>query len=425
MRIFAQITKVDVAKREVWGRATQEVVDKSGEIFDFESSVPYFKAWSEGFAKDTDGKSLGNIRAMHGKVTAGKCISIDFNAAEKAIDIGTKIVDDNEWEKVEEGCYTGFSIGGSYVKKWSDPANKDAVRFTADPAEISIVDSPCVPTAKFFDVVKADGVLEQVAFKDPVPEPFFKTAETIGELRKGMGTVADLASMIQWLSWMCTHSVYEAEQEGDASKVPAQLRNCLASLISTFTAMSAEETAELMTYIPAPPAPTEPEVLQLAAGLGLELAKAGAKFSAATQKDLAEKHQVACDHMENLKAALGELAKCWAGPDKVENADTAEFTKLQGEATEALAKVATLEAELAKRDGTIATLQAEVDKLGNLPEPARGVLLAFLDKADEITLNGIEKTQSLDDELRKINEMPDGPEKAKALITFTHKTGGR
>ena len=165
MMMFFRLTKVDEAKREVWGRATQEVVDKSGEIFDYESSKPYFKAWSDGFAKDTGGKSLGNIRSMHGKTAAGKVISIDFNDAEKAIDIGTKIVDDNEWEKVLEGVHTGFSIGGAYVKRWDDP-KAGAKRFTADPAEISIVDSPCVPTAKFFDVVKADGAVEQRAFHD-------------------------------------------------------------------------------------------------------------------------------------------------------------------------------------------------------------------------------------------------------------------
>jgi len=162
--MFARITKVDEAKREVWGRATQEVVDKSNEIFDYESSVPYFKAWSEGFAKDTDGRSLGNVRSMHGKVAAGKVIKIDYVDTDKAIDVGVKVVDDNEWAKVLEGVHTGFSIGGSYEKRWDDAAT-GAKRFTANPNEISLVDSPCVPTAKFFDVYKASGDIEQRAFK--------------------------------------------------------------------------------------------------------------------------------------------------------------------------------------------------------------------------------------------------------------------
>ena len=131
--MFFRLTKVDEEKREVWGRATQEVVDKANEIFDYASSKPFFERWSEGFAKDTDGRSLGNIRSMHSKVAAGKVIHIDFNDAEKAIDIGTKIIDNNEWEKVMEGVHTGFSIGGSYEKRWTDTAS-GATRFTAKPA---------------------------------------------------------------------------------------------------------------------------------------------------------------------------------------------------------------------------------------------------------------------------------------------------
>lgn len=166
MKLFLPLTKVDVEKREVWGRATQEVADKAGEIFDYASSKPHFESWSAEFEKATDGKSLGNVRAMHGKVAAGKVINIAYNDTEKAIDIGTKIVDDDEWNKVTEGVYTGFSIGGSYEKRWKDG---DLQRFTAKPAEISIVDNPCVPTA-VFSMVKADGTVEEKKFRDPVEQ---------------------------------------------------------------------------------------------------------------------------------------------------------------------------------------------------------------------------------------------------------------
>lgn len=172
MNLFVPITKVDVARREVWGRLAHEVPDKSGEIFDYASSKPYFEEWTKSFSDATDGKSLGNLRAMHGKVAAGKFIAVNFNDAEKAIDVGSKVVDDNEWQKVEEGVYTGFSIGGSYVgdKKTEKAANgSELKRYTAKPTEGSLVDNPCIPTAKFFDVVKADGTIEKVAFKVPAP----------------------------------------------------------------------------------------------------------------------------------------------------------------------------------------------------------------------------------------------------------------
>lgn len=165
--LFFQITKVDEEKRLVTGQACAEVPDRAGEIFDYATSKPLFEKWSNQIAEDTDGKSYGNIRSMHSNVAAGKVAEpLMFDDANKAINITAKVVDDNEWEKVLEGVHTGFSIGGSYVNKWQDAEDKSLTRYTADPGEISLVDRPCVPTAKFFSVVKADGSVLQKAFKE-------------------------------------------------------------------------------------------------------------------------------------------------------------------------------------------------------------------------------------------------------------------
>lgn len=153
--IFAQLMKVDTKNRIVYGRAVQEVPDASGEIFDYKSSKPHFEKWVAETKEASAGKSLGNIRAMHGNVAAGKAVDVVFHDDECAIDIAAKIVDTNEWDKVIEGVYTGFSIGGSYVgKKIKDG---DLMRYTAAPVEISLVDKPCIPTAMFFDIVKKKG----------------------------------------------------------------------------------------------------------------------------------------------------------------------------------------------------------------------------------------------------------------------------
>jgi len=166
MNLFVPITKIDVARREVWGRAAHEVPDKVDEMFDYEKSKPYFMEWSKTISDATDGKSLGNLRAMHGKVAAGKLIALNANDADKAFDIGTKVVDDNEWKKCEEGVYTGFSMGGDYVgEKVSEQIGDRTIkRYVARPSEISLVDNPCIPTARFFDVIKADGSIEKRAF---------------------------------------------------------------------------------------------------------------------------------------------------------------------------------------------------------------------------------------------------------------------
>lgn len=203
MKLFAQIRKVDEEKRLVFGRAAEEAVDKADEIMDYASSKPHFQKWSEEIAKDTGGKNLGNVRAMHGKVAAGGLTAIDFNDADKAVDVCAKIVDDNEWKKVLGGIYTGFSIGGSYVgekKVEKSDGGKDVTRYTAKPNEISLVDRPCMPNAKFFEVQKADGSLTKIDFQPSPAETedvtVNGTADEIAELGKLMNahglSLADL-----------------------------------------------------------------------------------------------------------------------------------------------------------------------------------------------------------------------------------------
>jgi hypothetical protein len=156
LHLFAQIAKIDESKHEVWGIATAEVIDKEGEIFDYDSSKPYFKKWSDEIAKATDGKSLGNVREMHAPSAVGKLVAIDFDDDLKQVRVGARIVDSAAWQKCMQGVYTGFSIGGAYVKAWKEG---EYVRFTAKPVEISVVDNPCVPGAHF-TAVKADGSFE-------------------------------------------------------------------------------------------------------------------------------------------------------------------------------------------------------------------------------------------------------------------------
>jgi hypothetical protein len=167
--MFIPLRKADAAQRLVYGYATAEAPDRQGEICDYASTKPFYEQWSAIFAKATDGKSFGNIRAMHGAVAAGKITSILFDDAEKRIEIAAKIVDDDEWRKVEEGVYTGFSQGGAYVKRWPDPENPDLTRYTAAPSEISLVDLPCLPDASF-ELIKADGASETRAFAQVQPE---------------------------------------------------------------------------------------------------------------------------------------------------------------------------------------------------------------------------------------------------------------
>lgn len=194
MNLFAQIAKIDESKHEVWGVATAEIVDKEGEIFDYKSSKPYFKSWSDEIAKATDGKSLGNVREMHEPSAVGKLVAIAFDDDLKQIRVGARIVDSVAWQKCMLGVYTGFSIGGAYVNSWKDG---EFVRFTANPVEISVVDNPCVPGAHF-TAVKADGTCEVRKFThDAATRSAFAQMKKIpGDSRSGVKT-GDQSTMLE------------------------------------------------------------------------------------------------------------------------------------------------------------------------------------------------------------------------------------
>lgn len=185
--MFARLLKVDEAKREVSGIMVAEVPDKEGEIFDYESSKPYFKAWNRQFSKATaflpeDERSLGNVREMHQAKAVGKLTACSYDDKAKSIEVTAKIVDDVAWKKCAAGVYTGFSIGGDYVDTWED---EGLTRYTARPAEASIVDNPCVPTAEF-SLVRANGSVELRKFvqADDIKKDG-KTKRVAGEDLKG------------------------------------------------------------------------------------------------------------------------------------------------------------------------------------------------------------------------------------------------
>lgn len=161
--LYIPIRKIEEERRLVYGIAAAEEVDRAGEIFDYESSKPYIETWSAQQAKESGGVSYGNVRAMHGDVSAGKIVRpIDFDDESKTVNVCIKVVDDDEWRKVLEGVYTGLSFGGQYVRRWEDGA---AMRYTLKPQELSLADRPCVPSASIVEVVKSDGGVRNMVLK--------------------------------------------------------------------------------------------------------------------------------------------------------------------------------------------------------------------------------------------------------------------
>jgi len=184
--MFIPLMKADAAQRLVYG-SVDETPDRAKEVMDYATAKAAFQDWSSEMQKASDGKSFGNIRGQHSNIAAGKLAQeIVFNDDDKRIEFCAHIVDDNEWRKVEEGVYTGFSPGGKYAKRWQDGENK---RYTPVVRELSIVDIPCIPSATF-TMVKADGAEEQVEFAiDKAYEPGNEaTLARAEELAKAAGT---------------------------------------------------------------------------------------------------------------------------------------------------------------------------------------------------------------------------------------------
>jgi hypothetical protein len=175
-QIIIPLTKIDVERRMVIGVAAIEQPDLTKEIMDYATAKPAFETWSKSFETATGGLSKGNLRVMHQKTAVGRLDQIAFNDEAKQIEVCAKVVDDNEWRKCLDGVYTGFSVGGGYAKKWKDG---DLTRYTPRVAELSLVDSPCMPGARFAELLKADGMVEQIELRGREEEP-----ESFGALWK-------------------------------------------------------------------------------------------------------------------------------------------------------------------------------------------------------------------------------------------------
>lgn len=193
MQIFARLAKYDETTGYFEAVAANETVDRSGEVFDFVKSKPHFIKWSETVSKASGGKSLGNVREMHGKVAAGKLTSMVCDDDSKSIKVAGFAIDPVTKTKLASGVLTGVSIGGSYVSKWEDPVLKGVTRYEATPTEISLVDFPCNPDAHF-TLVKNGGVeeLSKFAVSTTDAESLAKWyAEQPDEVRDALAKIAE------------------------------------------------------------------------------------------------------------------------------------------------------------------------------------------------------------------------------------------
>jgi len=159
VRLSMPIGKVDVERRMVSGFATLDNIDKQGDIVTTESSINAFKNFR------------GNLREMHQPSAVGKIVSFKedryFDPNTKKFYSGVYVSAyvskgaQDAWEKVLDGTYTGFSIGGN-IKTWDDAFNEEmdkTIRIIKeyDLYELSLVDSPANQFASIVSIEKQDG----------------------------------------------------------------------------------------------------------------------------------------------------------------------------------------------------------------------------------------------------------------------------
>jgi hypothetical protein len=159
VRLSMPIGKVDIERRMVSGFATLDNIDKQDDIVTTEASLQAFKNFR------------GNLREMHQPSAVGKIVSFKedkyFDPNSKKFYSGVYVSAyvskgaQDAWEKVLDGTYSGFSIGGN-IKSWDDAYNSDmdkAIRIIKDYDlyELSLVDSPANQFASIISVEKVNG----------------------------------------------------------------------------------------------------------------------------------------------------------------------------------------------------------------------------------------------------------------------------
>ncbi len=159
VRLSMPIGKVDIERRMVSGFATLDNVDRQGDIVTTESSVEAFKNFR------------GNLREMHQPSAVGKIVSFKedkyFDPNDKKFYSGVYVSAyvskgaQDAWEKVLDGTYTGFSIGGN-IKTWDDAYDEKIdktirVIKTYELHELSLVDNPANQFANILSIEKVNG----------------------------------------------------------------------------------------------------------------------------------------------------------------------------------------------------------------------------------------------------------------------------
>lgn len=238
--------------------------NKQGMLLDYESSKPYIEKYVADFEARTGGESKGALREMHQPSAVGCIRELEFDDGARAIPVAVLVSDDRAQKKVLDKTYTAFSWFWRIVgKPWEDAEATKAhgrtiMRYTGNPVELSLVDSPNIPGVGtgFTSIENADlegdddmdnedpNAPVDVADAPPAAPP--PEAAPSGEsIANGAYTAGRVMEVLDSLNYLQKAIEAEEKMEGDKSGIPEELRAGIKALAPSIAKYVAAQVSEM------------------------------------------------------------------------------------------------------------------------------------------------------------------------------------
>ena len=208
---------------QAYGRASNKMqakahIEARAHALGAEDLLP--KDWDS--EDEPTGKSVGAdpVSRLNAALDAAKTAASTETAIETALDLSTETAIKAAWANhcLKASLADKADIRETIAKAWAD-------KIGGEPPSVEIMKALADPK-----IVKA-------------AKSFKNSAQT---LEKGLPSVARLAFYVDDLCWLQESVSWEADNEGDGSKVPEMLAQNIAALCTTLSAMLAEEVAEIL-----------------------------------------------------------------------------------------------------------------------------------------------------------------------------------
>jgi len=385
VRLSMPFSKVDTERRIVSGFATLDNLDKQADIVTTDASIKAFKSFR------------GNIREMHQPSAVGKMVSFKedkyFDPEAKKFYSGVFVSAyiskgaQDAWEKVLDGTYTGFSIGGK-MNKWDDGYDEKMdtqIRIIKDYdlVELSLVDNPANQFANIVSIEKntdgtstltgsaTDVVIENIFWDSEsglvlVSESEFELSPRTGNPMQNIGFVEkndnEKNDLIKFL--------VDSAKGINTSKI-----NKEASPMNETTEI-VEETLEKSD--------SAVEETQVAPEADAEVAKADKEKSEHASEGMKEEEDEDDEKMKSKKSESTEEAEVLKSDDVIGEAVTEIKNTLTSAFSDLSATVKSLHEQVVELSKSLNSVQTEMGSVKNEVQNAKGAFDEFGKRVDAV-----------------------------------------